>query len=80
MIYVCENNLYNEYTHYSETTAGEMAARAEAFGIHTEADRRPGCAAGLCDESNGWSSGRAAGEGPAFLLVQYLPLSRPSRR
>jgi len=33
VIYVCENNLYNEYTHYRETTAGEFQARAEAFGI-----------------------------------------------
>src|SRR5215467_11177161 len=24
VIYVCENNLYNEYTHYSETTAGRV--------------------------------------------------------
>jgi len=36
VIYVCENNLYNEYTHYSETTAGEIAARPAAFGILTE--------------------------------------------
>src|SRR5438105_4525571 len=36
VIYVCENNLYNEYTHNSETTAGEMSARAKAFGIPTE--------------------------------------------
>jgi len=36
VIYVCENNQYNEYTHYQETTAGEVSARAEAFGIHTE--------------------------------------------
>lgn len=36
VIYVCENNLYNEYTHFSETTAGEIAARAQAFGIHAE--------------------------------------------
>ncbi|MCB0171084.1 MAG: thiamine pyrophosphate-dependent dehydrogenase E1 component subunit alpha [Anaerolineae bacterium] len=35
VIYVCENNLYNEYTHHSETTAGSMTARAAAFGIHT---------------------------------------------
>ncbi|MCB0154205.1 MAG: thiamine pyrophosphate-dependent dehydrogenase E1 component subunit alpha [Anaerolineae bacterium] len=34
VIYICENNLYNEYTHHSETTAGSMRARAEAFGIH----------------------------------------------
>jgi TPP-dependent pyruvate/acetoin dehydrogenase alpha subunit len=36
VIYLCENNLYNEYTHYSETTAGEIEARARAFGIPTE--------------------------------------------
>jgi pyruvate dehydrogenase E1 component alpha subunit len=36
VIYACENNQYNEYTHYSETTGGEVTARAAAFGIHTE--------------------------------------------
>lgn len=36
VIYVCENNQYNEYTHFSETTAGKVTARAEAFGIRTE--------------------------------------------
>lgn len=36
IIYVCENNLYNEYTHYNETLAGEVTARAKAFGIHVE--------------------------------------------
>ncbi|GER82879.1 MAG: thiamine pyrophosphate-dependent dehydrogenase E1 component subunit alpha [Thermogemmatispora sp.] len=36
VIYVCENNLYNEYTPNSETTAGDMLARPRAFGIHTE--------------------------------------------
>jgi acetoin:2,6-dichlorophenolindophenol oxidoreductase subunit alpha len=33
VIYVCENNLYNEYTHNSETAAGDMQMRATAFGI-----------------------------------------------
>src|ERR1700723_921071 len=33
VIYVCENNLYTEYTHYSETTAGDILSRATAFGI-----------------------------------------------
>ena len=33
VIYVCENNLYTEYTHFSETTAGDILARATAFGI-----------------------------------------------
>ncbi len=36
VIYVCENNKYNEYTHYSEVTAGEISARPQAFAIHTE--------------------------------------------
>jgi TPP-dependent pyruvate/acetoin dehydrogenase alpha subunit len=33
VIYVCENNQYNEYTHYQETTAGTILGRAAAFGI-----------------------------------------------
>jgi TPP-dependent pyruvate/acetoin dehydrogenase alpha subunit len=33
VIYVCENNQYNEYTHYQETTAGTILGRASAFGI-----------------------------------------------
>src|SRR5688572_13261363 len=36
VIFVCENNGYNEYTHFSESTAGDVAKRAEAFGIATE--------------------------------------------
>jgi pyruvate dehydrogenase E1 component alpha subunit len=33
VIYVCENNMYNEYTHYTETTAGTILGRAGAFGL-----------------------------------------------
>src|SRR2546429_8204715 len=36
VIYVCENNLYTEYTHFSETTAGDILARGTAFGVQTE--------------------------------------------
>ena len=36
VIYVCENNLYTEYTHYSETTAGDILARGTAFGVPAE--------------------------------------------
>src|SRR5688500_1158827 len=36
VIYACENNLYNEYTHYSETTAGDIMGRPAAFGIQAE--------------------------------------------
>ena len=36
VIFACENNGYNEYTHFSESTAGDVIARAQAFGIATE--------------------------------------------
>ena len=36
VIYVCENNLYTEYTHFTETTAGDILARGTAFGLHTQ--------------------------------------------
>jgi pyruvate dehydrogenase E1 component alpha subunit len=35
VIYACENNLYGEYTHVSEMAAGDLSARAGAFGIET---------------------------------------------
>ena len=35
VIYVCENNLYNEYTHMSETTAGTITGRPRAFDIES---------------------------------------------
>src|SRR5580704_10792451 len=67
VVYACENNMYNEYTHYSETTAGEIMARPAAFGIpaetvdgqdvravHTTVRR-------IVDEVR-------SGKGPAFLL------------
>jgi TPP-dependent pyruvate/acetoin dehydrogenase alpha subunit len=36
VVYVCENNMYNEYTHVSEAAAGDILARAPAFGVHAE--------------------------------------------
>jgi len=36
VVFVCENNSYNEYTHFSESTAGDVAKRPEAFGMATE--------------------------------------------
>jgi acetoin:2,6-dichlorophenolindophenol oxidoreductase subunit alpha len=36
VIFACENNGYNEYTHFSESTAGDVVARAQAFGMATE--------------------------------------------
>src|SRR5271155_4741374 len=37
VIYVCENNLYTEYTHFSETLAGDLLTRGAAFGVPSEA-------------------------------------------
>jgi pyruvate dehydrogenase E1 component alpha subunit len=36
VVYVCENNQYNEYTDYRETTAGDVTERARAFAIPSE--------------------------------------------
>jgi pyruvate dehydrogenase E1 component alpha subunit len=33
VIFACENNMYNEYTHFSETTAGDIMGRPAAFGM-----------------------------------------------
>jgi acetoin:2,6-dichlorophenolindophenol oxidoreductase subunit alpha len=69
VIYVCENNLYNEYTSYLEVTAGDILARPRAFGIHAlEVDGQDvravyAAAAGLVRRAR-------EGGGPAFLLCQ----------
>ncbi len=66
VIYVCENNQYNEYTHFSESTAGEITARAKAFGIHAETIN--GQDVQLVYETTQKLVERARrGEGPAFL-------------
>ena len=67
VIYVCENNLYTEYTHYSETTAGNVLARATAFGLEAaEVDGQDvravhAVAQRLVDRAR-------RGDGPPFLL------------
>jgi len=68
VIYVCENNLYNEYTHNSEAVAGDMMTRATAFGV--QAERVDGqdvravyrAAKAIVDRTRN-------GAGPAFLLA-----------
>ena len=67
VIYVCENNLYNEYTHYSETTAGDMSARAKAFGILTEEINGQDVRVVYATAQRLVERARH-GEGPAFLL------------
>jgi acetoin:2,6-dichlorophenolindophenol oxidoreductase subunit alpha len=67
VIYVCENNFYNEYTHFSETTAGEMGARPKAFGIHTEEVDGQDVRAIYATAKRLVERARS-GEGPAFML------------
>ena len=79
VIYVCENNQYNEYTHYRETTAGEVTGRAEAFGIHIESvdgqDVRV-----VHATAHEIRRERAPRRRPGVFAVQHLPFSRPSCR
>ncbi len=67
VIYVCENNLYNEYTSYEDVTAGSITARAEAFGI--PAEEVDGQDVLAVYEATERAVARARrGEGPSFLV------------
>ncbi|HXM99549.1 MAG TPA: thiamine pyrophosphate-dependent dehydrogenase E1 component subunit alpha [Candidatus Dormibacteraeota bacterium] len=67
VIYVCENNLYTEYTHCSETLAGDLLQRGTAFGVPSEEvdgqDVRAvyAVAKRMADRAR-------SGEGPSFLI------------
>jgi acetoin:2,6-dichlorophenolindophenol oxidoreductase subunit alpha len=67
VIYVCENNLYTEYTHFSETTAGEILARGTAFGVHSEKVDGQDVRAVHATAKRLVERARM-GEGPAFLV------------
>jgi acetoin:2,6-dichlorophenolindophenol oxidoreductase subunit alpha len=67
VVYVCENNLYTEYTHFSETTAGDITARAKAFGLQAEAVDGQDVRAVFASATRLVDRARA-GDGPGFLL------------
>ncbi len=67
VIYVCENNMYNEYTHFNETTAGDITTRPTAFGIETIRVDGQDVRAVYAAADRVVSRARA-GTGPAFLL------------
>jgi TPP-dependent pyruvate/acetoin dehydrogenase alpha subunit len=67
VIYACENNLYNEYTHYTETTAGDILARATAFGLSAESVDGQDVRA-VYEVANKLANRARKGQGPAFLL------------
>lgn len=69
VIYVCENNLYGEYTPTSKSTSGNLLARAEAFGMDNVEIN--GQDVRLVYQTVQRLVERArAGEGPAFLLCR----------
>jgi TPP-dependent pyruvate/acetoin dehydrogenase alpha subunit len=67
VIYVCENNLYTEYTHYSETTAGEILMRATAFGLEAASVDGQDVRA-VYDVSQKLVTRARRGDGPSLLL------------
>jgi len=67
VIYVCENNLYTEYTHFTETTAGDILTRGRAFGVQSESVDGQDVRAVYATATRLVERARR-GEGPAFLL------------
>jgi len=68
VIYVCENNMYNEYTHVSETAAGDILARGPAFGVPAESVDGQDVRAVYTVTKRLVDRARK-GEGPAFLMA-----------
>jgi acetoin:2,6-dichlorophenolindophenol oxidoreductase subunit alpha len=67
VIYAIENNLYTEYTHFSETTAGSITARGTAFGVLArEVDGQDVRA--VYDLASQLVNRARRGEGPALLV------------
>lgn len=67
VIYVCEDNLYNQYTHFSETTAGTLLGRPQAFGmLAVEVDGQDVKA--VYSAASELVQRARTGSGPAFLL------------
>ena len=66
VIYVCENNLYGEYTPGTETIAGEILSRPRAVGVHAESVDGQDVQAVFTTMKKLVERARR-GEGPAFL-------------
>ena len=68
VIYVCENNMYNEYTHVSEAAAGDILGRSPAFGVPSEsADGQDVCA--VYSVTKRLVERARNGDGPSFLMA-----------
>ena len=67
VIYVCEHNLYGEYTHFTEMIAGEILDRPKAFGVHTvEVDGQN--VLEVYNATQDLVARARQGKGPSFLL------------
>ena len=66
VIYVCENNLYNEYTHFSETTAGDILTRGRGVRRALRKAWMGRMCARCTPPRSSWSSARARAKGPHF--------------
>ena len=68
VIYVCENNLYNEYTHNSETLAGNILERGSAFGVPGHHVNGQDVRA-VYEITSGLVDRARKGEGPSYLVA-----------
>jgi TPP-dependent pyruvate/acetoin dehydrogenase alpha subunit len=77
-VFVCENNLYMEFTPIETVTAGDIEARPRALGIHTQ----------VVDGNDVWAVQEAArtavevarsGDGPAFIMTMTYRIVGHSR-
>src|SRR5262245_10461642 len=66
VIFVCEHNGYNEYTQFKEATAGDVGARAQAFGMATETIDGQNVRT-VHQTARQYVERARRGEGPAFL-------------
>jgi pyruvate dehydrogenase E1 component alpha subunit len=67
VIYLCENNLYSEYTANTEVIAGSIPARAAAFGMPAETVDGQDVRA-VYTAAKGLIENARQGNGPAFLM------------
>jgi pyruvate/2-oxoglutarate/acetoin dehydrogenase E1 component/TPP-dependent pyruvate/acetoin dehydrogenase alpha subunit len=78
VVYVCENNLYGEFTPWEQVTAGKIEKRPEAFGIPQATI--DGNDVWAVQEAAGAAVERArAGEGPQFIQAMTYRLVGHSR-
>ena len=81
VVFVCENNLYMEYTPIGEVTAGEGSGGRTCVGIWTgiDRDRWPGCGCCLSHGERGLRS-RAVGRRTEFDRMPDVSLQRSFAR